>query len=68
MIEVKSNRPLAERILEAETLGSQWLADGNAARESGRIARAERCFSKAQFWLDRAILLTGRGARPAPKH
>lgn len=47
-------KPLAERVLDAETRAGQWLADGNTAQEAGRVARAERCFQKAQFWLDRA--------------
>jgi hypothetical protein len=57
---------LAERVLEAETRASQWLADGNQAEEAGHIAKAERCFQKAQFWLDRANLLSGRAEHPGP--
>ena len=60
-------KTLAERILDAETRGSQWLADGNEAQEAGRFEEAERCSSKAQFWLDRANLLSGQAERPAPK-
>ncbi len=59
-------KPLDERALDAETRASQWLADGNQAREAGRTVKAERCFQKAQFWLDRANLLSGRAERPAP--
>ncbi len=58
--------PLADRVLDAETRASQWLADGNQAAEAGRVTKAERCFQKAQFWLDRANHLSGRGDRPAP--
>ena len=46
--------------IEAEVRGSQWLADGNDARERGDKAKAERCYDKAQFWLDRYNKLTGR--------
>ncbi|AZG88583.1 hypothetical protein N032_24545 [Pseudomonas syringae pv. pisi str. PP1] len=53
-------KPLEERALEAENRAGQWLADGNQAREAGRTVKAERCFQKAQFWLDRANLLSGR--------
>ncbi|KPW66597.1 Uncharacterized protein ALO78_02342 [Pseudomonas amygdali pv. ciccaronei] len=53
-------KPLEERVLEAESRAGQWLADGNQAREAGRTVKAERCFQKAQFWLDRANLLSGR--------
>lgn len=56
-------KPLSERTLDAETRASQWLADGNEARQ---FAKAERCFEKSQYWLDRANQLSGRGERPAP--
>lgn len=59
-------KPLDERALDAETRASQWLADGNQAREAGFTVEAERCFQKAQFWLDRANLLSGRAERPGP--
>lgn len=59
-------KPLDERALDAETRASQWLADGNQAREAGLTVKAERCFQKALFWLDRANLLSGRAERPTP--
>ncbi len=59
---------LPDRILDAETRSSQWLADANEARESGNVKRAEECDRKSQFWLDRYNLLTGKGERPAPKN
>jgi hypothetical protein len=58
--------PLLQRKLDAETRASQWLADGNEAREGGKLERAEHCYGKAQFWLDRANLLSNRGATAAP--
>jgi hypothetical protein len=39
--------------LKAETLASKWLGDGNEAEERGDYAKAEVCFRKAQYWLDR---------------
>ena len=57
--------PLAERALEAQTRAGKWLADGNAAAEAGRMVKAERCYQKAQFWLDRANVLTDRDEPPA---
>ncbi len=42
-------------------------ADGNPAREAGDTAKADECYAKAQYWLDRANLLSGRSDRPAPK-
>lgn len=60
-------KPLAERILEAETRGNQWLADANEANERGDRKRSEYCQEKGQFWLDRANLLLGYSYKPAPK-
>ena len=54
------DKPLADRQLDAETRASQWLADGNQAAEAGRVVKAERCYHKAQFWLDRANKLSGQ--------
>jgi hypothetical protein len=48
---------LNTKILDAETRGSNWLADGNEAAERGNRANAEKCYDKAQFWLDRANAL-----------
>ena len=49
-----------EMALDAEVRASQWLADGNAARERGNMVKAEKCYAKSQFWLDRFNKLTGR--------
>lgn len=46
--------PLADRVLDAETRASQWLAEGNQASETGRVTKAERCFQKARFWQENA--------------
>lgn len=46
-------------VLDAETRCSQWLADGNQAREAGNVAKAERCYAKSQYWLDRYNRLIG---------
>ena len=58
---------LKDRQLDAEVRGSQWLADGNEARESGNMAKAEKCYAKSQFWLDRYNLLAGKGEKPGPR-
>ena len=47
------------KIIEAEQRGSYWLAEGNDAEERGNYAKAEKCFAKAQFWLDRYNRLVG---------
>lgn len=46
--------------LNAETRAGQWLADGNEARDAGDNQKAERCYAKSQYWLDRYNKLTGR--------
>ena len=54
-----AQKDIRTRIVEAETLGSKWLADGNEHAEAGRTEKAERCYDKAQFWLDRYNRLAG---------
>lgn len=60
-------KPVAERIIDAETRASQYLANGNEAQEHGNRAKAEQFWAKGQYWLDRANLLLGYTDRPAPK-
>lgn len=48
------------KIADAQQRCSSWLADGNAAQERGHEARAERCYAKSQFWLDRLNKLEGK--------
>lgn len=60
-------RNLHERILDAEVRCSQWRADGNEALEKGDKKKAEECYQKSQYWLDRYNLLSGKSDRPAPK-
>lgn len=52
-------RSVRDRMMEAEQRGSQWLADGNEAEERGDTVKAEKCFEKSQFWLDRYNRLAG---------
>lgn len=52
-------KDLKDRIIEAEIRGSHWLAEGNAAEERGNRTKAEKCFEKSQFWLDRYNKLVG---------
>ena len=46
--------------VNAEVKFSQWLADANAAKEAGDIEKAEKCYAKSQYWLDRYNKLAGR--------
>jgi len=60
-----------ERMLDAETRASDWLARGNQLTDEAFTSRDEPsrrqlienkaaiCFSKSQFWLDRANKLRG---------
>lgn len=62
-----AQRSLHDRILDAEERGNRWLADGNEARERGDMKRANECYEKGQFWLDRFNLLTSRAEHAGPK-
>lgn len=50
-------KTLKERWLNAEYLAGKWLADGNEHAERGEREKAERCYDKSQYWLDRANCL-----------
>lgn len=52
--------PSHPKALDAEQRCSTWLADGNEHSERGDKAKAEKCYDKAQYWLDRYNKLTGR--------
>lgn len=60
-------RSLEDRIADADSLASRWLGDGNEAAESGDQVKAEACYEKSQYWLDRYNLLTNRGSKQGPK-
>lgn len=45
----------------ADERGNYWLALGNEYSEAGRTDKAEKCYSKGQFWLDRLNKLIGNG-------
>lgn len=50
---------LQRRIADADQHGSSWLAKGNEYAEKGNQAKAEQCYAKGQFWLDRSNTLRG---------
>lgn len=50
----------SERIANAQAMAGMWLARGNEAAESGKRAKAEKCYEKSQHWLDRLNALEGR--------
>lgn len=50
---MKTDKTLADKIADANMRASYWLAEGNKFAERGQHERAEKCYSKSQFWLDR---------------
>lgn len=52
-------KTLQEKIIEADTRGSNFLADANEASESGDQSKAERLYAKGQYWLDKSNKLRG---------
>lgn len=52
-------KPIAERIADADARGSAWLAKGNDLAEAGKKKQADRAYQKGQFWLDRSNRLRG---------
>lgn len=51
---------LKAKLLDAEVRCDQWLAAGNLASERGDAQKAQKCYDKSQFWLDRANALRDR--------
>jgi hypothetical protein len=49
------------KALDAELRGNSWLAKANQYRDAGDSEKADKCYSKGQYWLDRFNKLTGRG-------
>ena len=58
--ELLGKKTVAERALDAEVRASKWLADGNQEHEKGNKNKAEKCYEKAQFWLDKYNKIMGR--------
>lgn len=54
-----NTKSLADRIAEADDRGSRYLADANEAADRGQHAKADRLYTKGQFWLDRSNTLRG---------
>ncbi len=52
-------KSLSERIADADARGGNYLAMANEAAENGNRAKAEKLYSKGQFWLDRSNKLRG---------
>lgn len=50
---------IREKIADADLRGNQWLAKARAAEERGDNRRAEECYRKGNYWLDRSNKLRG---------
>ena len=61
MMATRDEEQIRTKSLAAERLAGWWLAEGNEAAEKGNKAKAEKCYDKAQYWLDRYNRLTGNG-------
>jgi len=48
-----------DKIIQAEQQASKWLADGNSWEERGNHIKAEKCYDKSQYWVDRYNKLAG---------
>jgi hypothetical protein len=55
----KPARTLAEKIADADAMGSNWLYRANLAAERGEKEKAERMYAKVQKWLDLSNKLRG---------
>ena len=53
-VEAKTPKHVLELFDGAEWRASQWLEDGALARALGQVQRAQLCFERCQFWLERA--------------
>lgn len=50
-------RKLYERVAEYDMRGSNWLAMANEYAEAGKKEKAEECYDKCQYWLDKSNAL-----------
>lgn len=48
-----------KRIQYADTRASHWLAEGNQYADQGKKLKAEQCYAKAQYWMDKYNKLRG---------
>lgn len=46
-------------VMEADHYGNAYLGDANQAAEAGQKDKADRLYTKGQFWLDRYNRLVG---------
>ena len=49
-----TNETNRQKFIEAMERCNNWLAQANEASEQGKVEKAEKLYTKSQFWLDRA--------------
>lgn len=52
-------RAVDAQVAEADARGGAWLAKANELAEAGKHERAQLCYDKCQYWLDRSNRLRG---------
>lgn len=58
-VESVSDRTKDERIADADMRGNEWLLQARRAEEKGNLTKADECFRKGNYWLDRSNKLRG---------
>jgi hypothetical protein len=51
----------SQKAIEFEVEAARWLHEGNLATESGEHARAERMYTRSQYWHDKMNAALGNG-------
>lgn len=54
-----TDKDLREKIADADQRGNEWLSKARDAEERGNQARADECYRKGNYWLDRSNKLRG---------
>lgn len=55
-----SRESVSEKIADADLRGNVWLAKARRAEDGGNQARADECYRKGNYWLDRSNKLRGQ--------
>jgi hypothetical protein len=54
-----AEKNVQEKGADADYRGNEWLRKAREAEEKGNQSRADECYRKGQFWLDRSNKLRG---------
>ncbi len=55
----QTDAKLREKIADADVRGNEWLRKAREAELQGYQARADECYRKGNYWLDRSNKLRG---------